>query len=167
MSEMITTGACAFEVGLMARRTALLHYYFSKAIIDKLGEEEGKELIKEAIGAYGRHCGQSVRDGVLEMGLPITDENYNKVRDLPAFGWKMETIKLDNSEDRLIATYCPLAAAFQDLGPEGEKIGRLYCYVDQAKYEAYDPDKVFIHARNVLDGDPYCEFLIEPVEKGA
>ena len=27
---------------------------------------------------------------------------------------------------------------------------------------AYNPEMDFIHAKNVLDGDPYCEFEVRP-----
>ncbi|MCJ7623691.1 MAG: L-2-amino-thiazoline-4-carboxylic acid hydrolase [Anaerolineaceae bacterium] len=162
--EMVTTEECTFEVQLMARRAALLHYFFSKTMIDELGEEEGKKLIHKAIGAYGEYCGNAVRKGVEEMGLPITDENFGKVRDLPRFGWKMGVARTPEGEDRMVAEYCPLAGTFMEFGDIGKEIGRLYCYVDQAKYEAYNPDAVFIHTKNVLDDDGCCEFLIQPRE---
>jgi hypothetical protein len=161
--ERITPQKCGDEIVLMARRMALLHYYFSKTIVEKLGQEEGRVLIKEAIWAYGRHCGQAVREGVEALGLPLTDENYGRVRDLPKYGWESDAVTLPDGEVRPIATFCPIAAALQELGPEAVKLGRLYCYVDQAKYEAYNPEMEFIHAKNVLDGEPYCEFLIRPV----
>jgi hypothetical protein len=165
-NDQITVQECTGEIKLMARRTALLHYYFSRAIVDRLGEEEGKALIKEAIWAYGRHCGQAVRAGVEDMGLPLTDENFGKVRNLPQYGWEVDSVTLADGEVRPIATFCPIAAAFKELGPQAEELGRLYCYVDQAKYEAYNPDMEFIHAKNLLDGDTYCEFLILPAEEG-
>ncbi len=161
----ITIQECTEEVKLMARRAALLHYYFSEAIIQELGEEKGKALIKKAIWAYGEHCGSTVREGVQAMGLPLTDENYGKVRDLPKYGWETGMIETPEGEIRPIATLCPLATTFQELGLRGVDLGRLYCYVDQAKYEAYNPEVNFIHAKNVLDGDEYCEFLIEPKNK--
>jgi len=161
MDEKITTEECTQDVRLMARRAALLHYYFSKTIVDKLGWEEGEALIKQAIQAYGNHCGNAVREGIEALGLAITDENYNKVPDLPKYGWESETVIIDGGEQRVI-THCPLAATFQELGPEGVALGRLYCHVDQAKYQAYDPSKEFIHSRNVLEGDPYCAFEINP-----
>jgi hypothetical protein len=164
-NETITVAQCTEEIQLMARRLALLHYYFSEAIVEKLGEEEGKALIKEAIWAYGTHCGRVVREGVEAMGLPLTDENYGRVRDLPQYGWEIETVTLEGGEVRPIATFCPVAAALQELGPRGEELGRLYCYVDQAKYEAYNPDLEFTHAKNVLDGELYCEFLVQPREE--
>jgi hypothetical protein len=164
MDQKITTTECAEEIRLMARRAALLHYYFSKVIIDKLGEAEGEALIKEAIWNYGSHVGKSVRGGVEALGLPVTDENYSQVRDLPKYGWDSETVTTEEVDDQEVVTHCPLAATFQELGPQGVKLGRLYCHVDQAKYQAYDPTKTFAHARNVLDGDPYCQFEIKPRE---
>jgi hypothetical protein len=160
----ITVADCTEEVGLMARRTALLHYYFSLTLVEELGDKEGKRLIKKAIGAYGEHCGRTVREGVEAMGLPLTDENYSKVRDLPRYGWQSGTVTLPAGETRPIVSFCPLADTFKELGPRGEELGRLYCYVDQAKYQAYNPDVDFFHARNVLDGEPYCEFEIRPKE---
>jgi hypothetical protein len=163
--KKITIEECRRQVGLMARRTALLHYFFSKTIIDRLGEEEGKKLISEAIWAYGNYCGESVRKKAEEMGLPLTDENFEKVPDLPEYGWDTEMISMEDGETRPIASYCPIAASIKELGSDAEKIGRLYCYVDQAKYNAYNPDIEFIHSKNILDGDPYCEFLVRIAEK--
>ncbi len=35
--DPITIQECSQELQLLARRTGLLHYYFSKAIVDRLG----------------------------------------------------------------------------------------------------------------------------------
>ncbi len=162
--EMVTKEECSQQVSLMARRTALLHYFFSKTIIDRLGEKEGKELISKAIWAYGNYCGAFVRKQVEAMGLPLTEENFDTVADLPAYGWTTDTLTLESGEVRPIATFCPIAAGIKEIGEDAEKIGRLYCYVDQAKYHAYNPEIEFVHAKNLLDGDPYCEFLVRARE---
>lgn len=162
--EMITVEKCKQQINLMARRLALLDYFFSKTIIDHMGEEEGKAMIKEAIWAYGQYCGKAVMQKVDEMGLPLTEVNFDKVPDLPEYGWDVETHTLENGEVRPIVRFCPIAAGFKELGPEAEKVGRLYCYVDQAKYAAYNEEMAFIHKMNLLDGDPYCEFLIKKKE---
>ena len=46
------------------------------------------------------------------------------------------------------------------MGAPAARLGRLYCFVDQAKQEAYNPDYEFLHLKNVLDGDPYCVFAL-------
>jgi predicted ArsR family transcriptional regulator len=155
---MVTREEATEDVRLMARRTALLYYYYAKTLVEELGEEEGKRLIAKAIWAYGEHCGRAVREGVESMGLPPTDENFGKVADLPKLGWEASTITLPNGEKRPIVTYCPLAAVWEELG--AQELGRMYCYVDQAKYHAYNPDYEFTHTKNVLDGDDCCEYCI-------
>ena len=158
--DCISADECATEIRLLARRLALLHYYYAEAIIGRLGEEEGRAVIKEAIWAYGRHCGDTVRAGVEALGLPLTAENYGRVRDLPRFGWESGTVTLPDGEVRSTSLFCPIAATLQELGPRGMELGRLYCTVDQAKFAAYNPAIEFVHARNVLDGDACCEFAV-------
>jgi predicted hydrocarbon binding protein len=164
MSEqMMSMDEAAQNVRLMARRTALLYYHFARTLINELGEEEGKRLIAKAVWAYGEHCGTVVREGVQAMGLPPTDENFNKVADLPSVGWEISSVTAENGDEHPIAAYCPLAAVWQELG--AEDLGRMYCMVDQAKYHAYNPDYEYIHAHNVLDGDAYCEFVVKRREQ--
>jgi hypothetical protein len=158
----LTEKECAEEVKLMARRTALLYYYFATTLVQELGEANGKRLIAQAIRAYGEHCGRAVREGVEALGLAPTAENFDKVPDLPHYGWETSTAVSSEGDTRPVATYCPLAATWRALGSEAQKLGRMYCYVDQAKQNAYDPGEEFIHSKNVLDGDPYCEFLVRP-----
>jgi hypothetical protein len=45
-------------------------------------------------------------------------------------------------------------------------LGRLYCYMDQSKYKAYNPELECVHVKNILDGDPYCELAVRKVPKG-
>jgi predicted hydrocarbon binding protein len=148
----------------MARRTALLHYFFSQTIIHELGEEKGRELIMRAIEAYGAYIGHAVREGVKTMGLPLECENFNKVPDLPKFGWETGEVTLANGEHRPVVYVCPLAETFKSLGPEAEELGRLYCYVDQAKYKAFNPSIELVHSRNMLAGDRCCEFWVRPAD---
>ena len=52
---------------------------------------------------------------------------------------------------------CPLAKHWIEKG--AQRLGRLYCYVDQAKYATFDPECECRHLRNVLDGDDRCEIV--------
>jgi hypothetical protein len=113
---------------------------------------------------YGEHVGRSVRQEVEAMGLPNDVENYGKVSDLPSVGWEGEVAETEGGP-RHRALYCPLAAVWKELG--SEELGRLYCFVDQAKYRAFNPRAALIHTCNVLDGDPYCEFDIRLEEENA
>ena len=66
------------------------------------------------------------------------------------------------------------AVVTRDVPPQALVVGialgdtetaRLYCFVDQAKMKAFNPDYEYIHLKNILDGDPVCELVIRPVEK--
>ena len=82
-------------------------------------------------------------------------ENYQE--DLPRFGWNIENVVVDG-EPRARIHACNLAKAWNELGDPA--LGRLYCYMDQAKYTAYNSELECIHVKNTLDGDPYCELAI-------
>jgi hypothetical protein len=150
------------DVWLMARRAALLYHYLAAAIVDRLGQDEGKELIKQAVWAYGEHCGRAVREGVLAQGLPLTPDNYRAVPDLPSRGWRAQTVTLADGREEHRNVFCPLARTWREAGTD-QALARLYCFVDQAKTSGYNGKELeCIHAHNVLDGDAYCEIVTRP-----
>ncbi len=154
-NKTVSYDQCVKDVQRMARRTALLYHYFATTLVEHLGEERGKTLIAEAIRCYGEHVGRTVRQGVGAMGLPNDVENYAKYPDLPSAGWEGTVAETEHGPRNRVL-YCPLAAEWKELG--SEELGRMYCYVDQAKYRAFNSRVKLIHACNLLDGDPYCEF---------
>lgn len=146
------------QVRLMARRTALLYAAFAQAVVRELGEERGRELVREAVRVYGEACGEAVRRQVEEQGLENTPQNYAQGKDLPEVGWDRAEVALADGSTASVVQSCPIAEVFLERGiPE---LGRLYCGVDQAKQNAYNPVYEFVHAANVLDGDPYCRFVL-------
>ena len=143
------------EVLAMIRRTALIHYCYAKTLVEEFGEEKGRELILKAIRSYGEEVGKGVRETARAKGLEPLPENYQE--DLPSLGWEIERVVVDG-EPRARVHVCHLANVWKELG--APELGRLYCCVDQAKYEAYNPDLVCVHERNLLDGDPFCELVV-------
>ncbi len=146
------------DVLILARRLAWLHHAFVSTLEAELGQERARELTLEAIGRYGRRAGELARSHVESSGLPVTVDNMGSTPDLPKVGWQARSTTGPAGDKRSTISYCPLAEAWQELG--AERIGRLYCYVDQGKVEGYDPTLVCQHAQNVLDGDPVCEIVI-------
>ncbi len=142
-----------------SERLALLHLSFARTIVDELGEEEGKKLILKAIKNYGKRVGQAAREKVISQGLEPTPENYGKASDLPEYGMHEGREKvLVDGENRSRAYGCVMGKVWVEQGePE---LGRLYCYVDAAKYLAYNPDYKLIHNKALTDGDAYCEFSV-------
>jgi hypothetical protein len=143
------------QVLSIVNRMGLLHHSYGKTLIRELGKKKGKELTRKAIDFYGRQVGKQVRKKTMAKGLETRLENYQE--DLPLLGWNMEKVVVDG-EPRIRIYDCNLAKAWNALGDP--PLGRLYCYMDQAKYTAYSPELECVHVKNILDGDPYCELAI-------
>ena len=154
--EMIPKKDAFKQVKSMIDRAALIHYAFTKTLVDELGDKKGKELARKAIQLYGEMVGKKVKDKTMAKGLPLQPENFQD--DLPALGWADREKVVVEGERRSRVNTCYLAKVWQELGvPE---LGRIYCFVDQAKYEAFNPEFECVHVKNVLDGDPYCELAV-------
>ena len=158
--EMISKKEALRQIKLGVRRTALIYHYFAKTLLEELGEDKGTELIRKAINAYGSHIGNAARDKSLAKGLPLTPENFES--DLPDLAWEGEEVTVDEEERYRIHT-CPLAKEWLEWGEQ--KTARLYCFVDQAKMKGFNPEYEYVHTKNILDGDPYCELVVRPVSK--
>ena len=97
----------------------------------------------------------------LAKGFTPSFENYQE--DLPTLGWNIEQMVVEG-EPRARVHDCNLAQVWMELGEPA--LGRLYCYMDQSKYKAYNPELECVHVKNILDGDPYCELAVRKVPKG-
>ena len=151
------------DVWLMTQRTALVYIEMAKAIVAELGEEKGREVIKQAIWKVGARCGRAVRDNIRAQGLELTPENYRMAPDLPSKGWRSKMVETPDGDTRPAVTFCPLAAVWKALGEE--ELGRIYCNIDPAKFNAYNPDLWATHDSNVLDGDDCCVIRAHPRAK--
>ena len=161
--ETIPLAEAKQAVELTARRIGLLHLSFARTLVDELGERKGKELIMKAIEDYGKRVGKEVRKGVIDQGLDPIPENYGtgKSRDLPEFGMheSKEGVEIDG-EKRMRAYGCAMAKVWNEYGEN--ELGRFYCYVDPAKYMAFNPSFKLIHIKTLPDGDEYCELTVRP-----
>ena len=159
--EMMPKEDVLRQIGLVLRRTAHLYHHFAKTLVDDLGEERGMALIGKAVEAYGSQIGREARLKADARNLAPTPENLES--DLPMFAWDTEVVSVEG-EDRVRIHRCPLAEEWLQLGDK--KRARLYCFVDQAKMRAFNPDYEYVHTKNVLDGDPYCELVVRQVKRG-
>lgn len=148
-------------IAITSRRIALLHLAYAETLVKELGKEKGEKIISKAIKDYGIRVGQKTREEVSKMGLTNDPENFGKGNffGIPGFGMhdKIEEYKKDG-EDREAAYGCVLAKTWKELGED--KLGRLYCYVDIAKYMAFNPDFKLQHIKAIPDGDELCEFAL-------
>ncbi len=159
---LISRDEAAHEVELVSRRLGLLHLAFAMTLINELGDEEGRRLVLAAIKRYGIMVGREVKAAVEAQGLPLTPDNYGvgDSRSLPNLGMHERTEEVEvNGKKRLRAYGCVMAKVWKEY--REDRLGRLYCYVDPAKYMAYNPNYKLAHIKTVPDGAPYCEFCIE------
>ena len=160
-AERLTVEEAAHEVKLASRRIALLHLAFSRVAVRTLDEAAGRRLITDAIREYGAMIGTEVRDAVLRQGLEAVPDNYGagESRSLPRIGMHAgsETVSVDG-RPRIRAYGCVMAEVWAEYGEED--LGRLYCYVDPAKFMAFNPAYTMAHTKARPSGDPFCEFCI-------
>jgi len=144
------------EVELVSRRLAFLHQCYAKTLIEDLGEEKGKKLILKAIKRYGKEIGERRREEIEEKGMEPTAENFSKgdVLRIPKFG--MHTDLKTNEEGKMELYGCAMGKFWKEEGEE--ELGRLYCYVDPAKYMGYNDEYIQVHKKALPAGDVCCEF---------
>lgn len=161
-AETISRQEAAREVERVSRRLGLLHLAFARTLVDELGEPEGRRLILKAIKRYGTLVGREVKAAVEAAGMEATPENYGTgtSRGLPRIGMheRSETVEV-GGKTRERAYGCVMAKVWKEYGED--RLGRLYCYVDPAKYMAYNPNYKLAHIKALPDGDPHCEFCVE------
>lgn len=162
--NMVSLTEAKRQIEVTCERLALLHLAFARTIIDELGEEQGKKLVLKAIKDYGKRVGGQARAKVIAQGLPPAPANYGKAADLPEYGMheKKERVEIDG-ESRSRVHGCVMGKVWAEQGEAG--LGRLYCYVDAAKYMAYNPDFKLIHTKALTDGDEYCELCVRPTSE--
>ncbi|SDH88175.1 L-2-amino-thiazoline-4-carboxylic acid hydrolase [Desulfosporosinus hippei] len=155
--DVIKQEVAAIQVRQMGRMMASLFYHMTKEVLSELGEERGTELVSRAIKAFGSERGNQHKEHILAEGIEHLPENYVELADLPWLGWDIEKAEPEENKTHIKITHCPLAEYWKEKGVQ--KIGRIYCSVDQAKYESFHPSSEYVHLKNVLDGDEYCEMV--------
>ena len=157
--EVVALGEAEEQVRRVCVRLGLLHLSFAKTLVEELGVKRGKQLILKAIKDYGTRIGKEVRANVMAKGLDNDPANYEE--DIPSYGMHhhRERVEVDG-EQRSRAYGCVMGKLWNELGES--ELGRLYCYVDPAKYMAFNPNFKLFHVKALPDGDEYCELVIRP-----
>ena len=146
----------AADISKLIRRIALLYRHFAETLQEELGAPRGRAIVRKAIESYGTQIGREAKEKNITAGIPLSAANY--VEDIPAAGWDTEP-ETFNGEAAVRVNKCPLADELKGMDPE---LARIYCYVDQAKMEAYNTHLAYIHLKNILDGDDFCRHVIRP-----
>lgn len=135
------------------RRLALLYRHFAETIAGELEPGRAREIILKAISAYGGQIGREARQRAEAKGLPLIPENFSD--DLPITGWACHEEDIDGERVTRMDV-CPLADEWRGMAPG---LAALYCCVDQAKMEAFNPEFTYAHLSKQTDGDPVCRLV--------
>ena len=126
----------------LARRIGRLYLAFARVLIDRLGEDNAKKAILEAIRDYSYHCAEARKKGLV---------------DLPQRGIHTKAEVLEVDGHKRARTYgCAIAKEFADQGDE--KLGALYCYIDPCSFMFTNPNIKLYHKRMEPLGSKFCEF---------
>lgn len=141
------------QVKEMAEVIALLHYHLASAVVERFGDE-GRDAIRHGIRQFGLERGRRIREKVLSRGLPPNLENLSAFYDLPlAAAWEAtREVTGDTTESQI--TRCPFAQVW--IEKEAQNLGLLYCEVDPALMEGYNPEIKFCRPESVLEGAERC-----------
>ena len=156
-NQQVAKSEAVAAVRQMGRMLAAFYYHLARQLIDELGEDKAAAILRRAVAAYGADRGSRHRDKVVAAGLGGEPADYVRLPDLPPFGWEAAPVTDGENPTHVRITYCPFAEYWQEM--DFAAIGRIYCRVDQAKYEAFHPAADLVHLKNVLDGDGYCEMV--------
>ncbi len=160
--KMVPLSEAEQAVNSLSRRLGMLHLAFARTLREALGEEQARELIRKAIWAYGTQVGQETRARVESQGLEPTPENFMYGSDLSPIGFKKATIQVGD-EKASHATGCEIANVWVEAGEQ--TLGGLYCLVDPAKMQAYNPGYTMVHLKREPEGDDCCDIVVRKMEE--
>jgi hypothetical protein len=129
----------------------------AKSVLERLGENEGRALLKEAIEYFGRERGRRIAERVQALGLPLTFRNWLTYGDIDANRNFAAQPDVDQGDLVVRVENCTFHQAAQEWGLED--LAGIYCrYVDYAILEGYNPDiKLILEDRGQTDRN-FCVF---------
>jgi hypothetical protein len=142
IEESVPVAEATEDRRALGRRLGRLYLAFSRVLIDRLGEEEARKGILEAIRDYAYHCAEARKKGIV---------------DLPQRGIhkKSEVVEV-NGQKRLRCYGCGIAEEFAQ--QDEEKLGALYCYIDPCSFLFTLPNIKLYHNQMEPLGADFCEF---------
>ena len=143
-------------------------FSLTKILISQVGKEKAKELLAKAKYDEGIELGKEFADRGYAMTMDGHDEAkaaYMKEK-VKGAAWKSGYIDEECTEERRVrrATTCYLAKAILKVAeedPETFEVAKYFEPSDEGWAHGFNPNMKFKRTKWLLDGDPYCEFIIE------
>ena len=117
-------------------------FYMAQALIDELGEEKGREVIRDTVWKMSKNSGEATRKRYQENGIENTWENHRAENGpVYAVAWIGGTIINEPKKKVIEYTHCPFGVAFTRMGKDAEELGDIYCSVtDDAFWSGFNPE---------------------------
>ena len=133
--------------------SALLYYHLAKEVVQTFGQQ-GEEAIARAMENFGRERGLTIKAKVEEEDLPLTLDNLARFYDLPVTGAWRTTARISPRRATHMVEYCPFAKIWRQR--KAENLGLLYCKVEDALKQAYNPDIISEQSKSLMAGQDCC-----------
>ena len=155
MGGYITMDKTRDAVQRMAVFSAQLYYHLTKAMVESFGEEAAEKAIAKGIHEFGLERGRNIAEKVKSEGLELSNANLDRFYDMPIDeGWAPEREENEEAVTFGVTKSCVFADYWRS--KDWARIGRLYCEVDLAIREGYNPKLNYVPQSNILDGDAEC-----------
>ena len=140
----------------LATHFAKLYINIAREVESRFGND-GKDAIREGLRNFSLERGRNIRKIVQSKNLPLNMDNYygNFDNSLAEAGFNMN-LDLRDWKAEGVVSHCPFAEIWKEMGEE--ELGRIYCEVDHAMLEGYNPELKLERPENILEGSNNCVF---------
>jgi hypothetical protein len=130
----------------------------AKAIIDRLGEEEGGALLRETVERFAVARGKRIADKVQAAGRPLAFRNFLVFSDMNSEGVTSGmTPRIEDNDLWLEIRQCGFIDGARDVGLHD--YAHHYCdYIDKAILRGYNPELKLEVVKNLSGDDNACLF---------
>lgn len=150
---------------IMSEMMAKLYFHMARGMLDSFGDE-GEAALRQAIRAFGRDRGATLRERHLAKGLPINVKSLFEHYDMSgtkSSRFRRTTFKLDEDTRQSETYVCHFQEVWNQLGGVEalRSLGQIYCNeFHQAMWAAYDAD-IRVELPSLLtQGDACCRFEV-------
>jgi hypothetical protein len=149
--ETIPYTEAVTQARLACRQFAMLYFHFVKVLYERLGDEEAKELTRQAIFELALDRSGLLREKAQEAGLPVRDElDFQAVSDLSRIAWQPAMGNLHCPYGEQWMTYYQDYPWFKEFAP-------FYCdVIDTTNIENFSKRLSHKLTENVLTGGESC-----------
>jgi predicted hydrocarbon binding protein len=136
------------------------HFFaiMAKAVIDRLGKEEGSALLKAVVEDFGMRRGRRIAEKVRALGKPLALKNFVLYGDMDSAGVTSGmTPSIEDGDFLLEIKHCEFDQGAKDAGL-GEYAYHYCKYIDTVILKGYNPDLKLEVLKNLSAGDDACLF---------